>query len=488
VAISDVQQDLINVGTISRKDVASIDFVNGATAESQTLWDGSRGDSAYLGVAFEADPNNPSDANPALIDFGLVPSSNPSSTVFTEATIVAYDQKYVVLESVGDFYMVANSTTLLSASDSSLFPITDFGTTGPYTPPAPVCFVAGTRIRTDRGEKAVEDLVEGDRVCVLGAAPGATRPVVWVGRRDINLAAQVADPFEAQPIRIRRHTFADDMPHRDLLVSPCHAVLVDGRLIPAGLLVNDATIIRETRLPKVRYYHVELDAHGILYSENLLTESYLDTGNRSFFQNNSVVDLNAGFAGNRSSVRRETHSCAPFVDAPADVLPVWDRLAHRAVHLGFAIPELATTTNPAPSVAVNGRELAPVAVNGDIYAFTLPSGPQEVRLRSRAARPCAARPWVSDERVLGLSVSRIRVRDGLDVVDLALDGPAPGRGWWAIERDGSRVSRWTDGDALLRLPEANGLRVLEVTIGSGMTYPLEGMTGARVPKVVAAAA
>jgi hypothetical protein len=488
VAISDVQQDLINVGTISRKDVATIDFENGSTAVSQTFWDGSRGDAQYLGVAFQADPNNVGNANPALIDFGLVPSSNPASTIFTEATIVAYDPKFVVLESQGDFYMIANSPTLLSATDSSLFPITDFGTTGPYTPPAVVCFVAGTRIRTDRGETAVEDLVEGDRVCVHGGEPGATRPVIWIGQRDISLAAQVADPFEAQPIRIRRNAFADGMPHRDLLVSPCHGVWVDGRLIPAGLLVNDATIIRETGLPKVRYYHVELDRHAILYSENLPTESYLDTGNRSFFQNNAVVHLNAGLAGNRSSVGRESHSCAPFVDAPAEVLPIWDRLANRAVHLGFEVPEIRTTTEPAPRLAVNDREIAPVAVNGDTYTFALPAGQRDVRLLSRAARPCAARPWISDERILGVSVSRIRVRDGLDVVDLPIDGPALAHGWWAVEQDGSRVSRWTDGDALLRLPEASGLRVLELTIGNGMTYPLQGVMGSRRPKVVAAAA
>jgi hypothetical protein len=158
------------------------------------------------------------------------------------------------------------------------------------------------------------------------------------------------------------------------------------------------------------------------------------------------------------------------------------------VHLGFAIPESAATTDPAPKVAVNGRAIAPISVNGDTYAFTLPPGPREVRVLSRAARPCAARPWVSDERVLGLSVSRIRVRDGLDVVDLALDGPALAEGWWAVERDGSGMTRWTDGDARLRLPEANGLRVLELTLGNRMTYPLQSVAGQRKLNVVAAAA
>jgi hypothetical protein len=58
-------------------------------------------------------------------------------------------------------------------------------------------------------------------------------------------------------------------------------------------------------------------------------------------------------------------------------------------------------------------------------------------------------------------------------VDLALDGAAPGKGWWGVERDGVRAWRWTSGDAVLRLPEANGSsRLLELTIGGGLTYPL----------------
>jgi hypothetical protein len=134
---------------------------------------------------------------------------------------------------------------------------------------------------------------------------------------------------------------------------------------------------------------------------------------------------------------------------------------------------------------VNGSEFAPVAVRDNKYSFVLPAGSQEVRLLSRAARPCEARPWVSDERVLGLSVNRIVIRDGADVMDLALDGPAPARGWWALEGDGLHMSRWTNGDASLRLPEASSLRLLELTIADGMIYPL---SGGWMPEVIAAAA
>src|ERR1019366_8251280 len=84
-------------------------------------------------------------------------------------------------------------------------------------------------------------------------------------------------------------------------------------------------------------------------------ESYLDTGNREFFQNGGdVIDLNVGLAGIRPSVERDTHSRAPFVYDARSVLPVWERLAERAEQLGYAAPEMVTTMDPAPRLAVDG--------------------------------------------------------------------------------------------------------------------------------------
>ena len=75
------------------------------------------------------------------------------------------------------------------------------------------------------------------------------------------------------------------MPDRDLLVSPDHALLLDGRLIPARHLVNGRTIRQDTGLAAITYFHVECDEHAILLAHNMPAESYLDTGNRDFFAN-----------------------------------------------------------------------------------------------------------------------------------------------------------------------------------------------------------
>jgi hypothetical protein len=113
---------------------------------------------------------------------------------------------------------------------------------------------------------------------------------------------------------------------------------------------------------------------------------------------------------------------------------------------------------------------------------------KEVRLVSRTARPCGARPWAGDDRRLGVSVSGIRIRRGSEVARLPLDGPEFGGGWWALEHSDGQMWRWTDGDAVLRLPEGHGaIRLLELMIGGGLIYPLHA-TADNAPQAIAAAA
>jgi hypothetical protein len=69
------------------------------------------------------------------------------------------------------------------------------------------------------------------------------------------------------------------LPRRDLLLSPDHAVYVDGALIPIRYLINGRSIV-PTASRTVIYYHLELPRHDVLLAEGLPAESYLDTGNR----------------------------------------------------------------------------------------------------------------------------------------------------------------------------------------------------------------
>ncbi len=89
-------------------------------------------------------------------------------------------------------------------------------------------------------------------------------------------------------MRVQAGAFGAAAPHRDLLLSPDHAVLVGGALVPIRYLVNGASIA-QVKTDEVSYWDIELDRHDILLAEGLAAESFLDTGNRNAFANGAVI-------------------------------------------------------------------------------------------------------------------------------------------------------------------------------------------------------
>ena len=143
-----------------------------------------------------------------------------------------------------------------------------------------LCFYAGTMLATPDGEMEVEKLAQGD---MLLTANGA-KPVRWIGQSHVH--TRFADPLRALPIRIRAGALGDGLPGRDLLLSPDHAICLDGVLVQASALVNGATIIREYDVPEeFTYYHVELDTHELLLAEGVQAESFVDNVDRMHFHN-----------------------------------------------------------------------------------------------------------------------------------------------------------------------------------------------------------
>ena len=147
-------------------------------------------------------------------------------------------------------------------------------------------YAAGTYILTARGEVAVEALREGDAVETV---TGGFRPVVFLGRRRVDCARHPA-PRDVWPVRVRAAAFADGVPHRDLLLSPDHAVYIDDILIPIRHLINDATIVQEPT-DEIVYWYVELPERGVIFAEGLPCESESDAGGRAAFENGGKVLL-----------------------------------------------------------------------------------------------------------------------------------------------------------------------------------------------------
>nr|WP_242011933.1 Hint domain-containing protein [Acetobacter oeni] len=148
------------------------------------------------------------------------------------------------------------------------------------------CYCRGTLILTDAGEVAVEDLRIGDRVMTLA---GEARAIRWIGRR--RYARQfAAGNRDILPVVIRAGALGDELPRRDLSVSPLHAMYLDGVLVPALALVNGRTIVQAEQIDEVAYFHVELESHDILIAEGTASESFVDDGSRGMFHNAGEYD------------------------------------------------------------------------------------------------------------------------------------------------------------------------------------------------------
>lgn len=336
-----------------------------------------------------------------------------------------------------------------------------------------VCFAEGTRIATPDGARPVEALREGDLVIAVTAGQHRPRRVRWIGHRRLDLTAHPR-PERAAPIRFRAGALGDGLPCRDLLVSPDHALLIDGRLVPAKLLLNGMTIVQERTLRAVSYYHVELDEHAILLAEGVEAESYLEAGYRGFFANGGTAlelhpDLTARAAPPQGAV------CAPFAREVSEVEPIWRVLSERAHALGPATPTRIVTSDPDLRLLADGRAVPARAVAEGRFDFTIPAGTRALRLASRSFIPAEHVPYADDWRRLGVAVSAITVRTASGIQEIALDHPALAQGWHAAERQDTLLWRWTDGDAAMPVGCADG-GVLELRVHATGAYDVGGMT------------
>jgi hypothetical protein len=98
------------------------------------------------------------------------------------------------------------------------------------------------------------------------------------------------------------------------VVSPDHCLFLDGALVPARLLVDGHRIVAETGVAEVTWFHIELPRHAVILAEGAAAESWLDCGNRAWFENAPVAQFavtgNLADAGTGWDASR---ACAPLL-------------------------------------------------------------------------------------------------------------------------------------------------------------------------------
>ena len=137
--------------------------------------------------------------------------------------------------------------------------------------PTPECFLTGTRILTESGYKLVEELSIGDKV---HTAEGDFVDVKWIGYQTID-PNNLAIALRGNPVLVKAGALGNNLPARDLYISPDHSLFVEGLLINAGALVNGVSIVQTEPTETFVYHSVELENHALLTVEGTYAESYM---------------------------------------------------------------------------------------------------------------------------------------------------------------------------------------------------------------------
>lgn len=174
------------------------------------------------------------------------------------------------------------STTPLTAGVTYTFDTerTSVNQTNPYSD-FTACFVAGTRIHTRNGLVRVEDLEVGDEI---ETQDGEFQPLRLKLNRVVSSDELIERP-KLRPIRIEAGALGNQLPVRDLLVSPQHRMHVSSPIVKR-MFGTESVLVAATKLTalpgiyvedaksEVVYFHLVMDNHEIVFAEGAPTESF----------------------------------------------------------------------------------------------------------------------------------------------------------------------------------------------------------------------
>jgi hypothetical protein len=180
---------------------------------------------------------------------------------------------------------VTNTFTLNPSADFSqnqdAFHISSDGFNGTdISETAVPCFLNGTQILTPTGERAIEALRIGD---LIVNHQQQTVPIKWIGRR--SYTAPLPENPDIIPVLIKANAIANQVPDKDLYLSPLHAILIDHFLVPAGALINDKSILTAPAKGDITYFHIETENHDVIIAHHMPAETFIDEKSRRMFDN-----------------------------------------------------------------------------------------------------------------------------------------------------------------------------------------------------------
>lgn len=209
--------------------------------------------------------------------------SYPGDTV----TVTLVDGSTVTI--TGTTFYLANGVEVFTPTDGSVLQdatlvsssyTTVQGDLDVNTDLGPPCLTQGTMIETAYGPRPVEQLKPGMQIIGHDGRHLTLRVVL---KTSFSARDMLENP-KLYPVRIAAGALGCGLPHRDLVVSRQHRMLVNAPVVRRMLGVSDVLLaaIKLTEIPGIfvdrslsslTYYHLVFDHHEIIVAEGAATES-----------------------------------------------------------------------------------------------------------------------------------------------------------------------------------------------------------------------
>ena len=217
------------------------------------------------------------DGSPGTIQSAMDANGNPVSSlvggnieqnqigteqmVFEDASGIQISFIKVTIGGIDYVWIVDSPGTPLMANTPYTEMTTNFIVNTPWESNATIpCFTAGTLIKTDQGNVAIEELAVGDKVETRN---NGLQPIRWIGKKALGEADLVANP-KLQPIRIKSGALGAGLPAQNLMVSRQHRMLSTSNVAQEYFGVSDV-LISAIQLTKLRGVRIAKGVKSVTY-------------------------------------------------------------------------------------------------------------------------------------------------------------------------------------------------------------------------------
>jgi len=330
------------------------------------------------------------------------------------------------------------------------------------------CFLAGAEIDTPNGLKKIEDLKINDEIYTYNNKRKEITKIIWSGKSSVKTTQK--DEY-SYPVKILKNSISENIPSEDISVTNDHCIFIQDNFVPVRMLVNGMTIFYDKSVQCYEYFHIETEIHSIIMANNLMTETYLDSGNRrSFLQTGNVVNINRNH--NRNLTWAD--AAAPLNVSLEFVKPIYDQIQNRAYEAGYSLPELSVSLTQETNIHIklkNGSLINPIKKNNNEFIFMLPPNVNDIRISSNSSKYCdIIGPYIDDRRNFGVEISSVILLENNNYKNITSYLTEENLDGWNELSGGD--SRWTTGNAFLYLGERekNNIAMLKINVKNSTKY------------------